>query len=34
MKKQFLESKFGKELVSMITEWDQALEKNLSLIHI
>ena len=28
MKKQFLESKFGKELVSMITEWDQALEKN------
>lgn len=27
MKKQFLESKFGKELVSMITEWDQALEK-------
>lgn len=28
MKKQFLASEFGKELVSMITAWDQALEKN------
>ena len=28
MKKQFLASEFGKELVSMINAWDQALEKD------
>lgn len=28
MKKQFLASEFGKELVSTITAWDQALEKS------
>lgn len=28
MKKQFLTSEFGKELVSMITAWNQGLEKN------
>lgn len=28
MKKQFLASEFGRELVSTITAWDQALEKN------
>lgn len=28
MKKQFLESEFGKGLISTITDWDQALEKS------
>lgn len=28
MKKQFLKSEFGKELVSTITAWDEALEKS------
>lgn len=28
MKKKFLESEFGRKLVSTITTWDEALEKN------